>query len=40
MENYVEILGTIMQKKLCQKTPDYAEISKIKKAVRLAFSNV
>ena len=43
MENYADILGNIMQKKvtIMQKRHQiYAEISKINKIVPLAFSNI
>ena len=44
MENYAEIFGNIMRKKvmIMQKKhrPDYAEISKINRVVPLAFSSV
>ena len=43
MENYAEIFGNIVWKKVMikhKKMPDYVEISKINKTVPLAFFNV
>ena len=43
MENYAEIFGNIMRKKVAimwEKTPDCAEFFKTNKVVPLAFSKV
>ena len=43
MENYVEIFGNIVWKKVTimqKKTPDYAEISKLNKVLPLLFPNI
>ena len=44
MENYAEIFGNILRKKVTimriEKTPDYAEICEINKVVPLAFCDI